>query len=52
MSGGGVWIVPALEKSPFRKKLAGIFIEVRKKKAVTIGTSVLVHLSSILQYPS
>jgi len=32
MSGGGVWIVPALEKSPFRKKLARIFIEVRKKK--------------------
>jgi hypothetical protein len=49
MSGGGVWIFPALEKSPPRKKLVGIFVEARKKKAVTIATSISVHLSLILQ---
>ena len=52
MSGGGVWIFPALEKSPLRKKLVGIFTGARKKNGVTIGTSISLHLSLILQYHS
>ena len=50
MSGGGVWIVPALQNSPLRRKLAGIFIETRKNRSVAVGTSISVHLSLILAY--
>ena len=50
MSGGGVWILPALEKSHLPKKLIGIFIEARKTRAVAVGTSVAAHISLISQY--